>query len=184
MTELSAEEQAKQDLLKKKSSMIAYHSLELCIIVVDSYQQKLERFERNIDNLEHDGVDKNVNDLWLSLRPTSLNTDHIALCKSATNLRLFLGKQCLPYSWKHPQTLESALREAGVSVQDITVETKRCEQYLEKTNDLSIKYSALNYHAYEVVYAVLSKKQSQGKILTPEEAKLFSLVGNILAEDH
>lgn len=155
-----------------KCSSLEYRTLELCIIIIEGYEIRLEEDKRNL------------NELNIPLSSLNFSTDYKGLHNSTITLQLLLGLKCLPNDCQYPQTLETALQMAGMSEETVKTEVERCEGYLEKANNLRRRSSNFAELKTRTTYDFLMNKLAEGETLTPEERKALESAGNILAEDH
>lgn len=82
------------------------------------------------------------------------------------------------------RTLETALRDSGINDEDISAETKRCEDYLQRAHELKTKSLDLCECEVRATYDVLRGKRNRGETLTPEEEKNLDRACEILSTDH
>lgn len=162
----------KQGLWEQKISTIEYRVLDLCVNILDGYQRRLEEYEKNLDCLN------------IPVSHRDYQTDRDGLHNSIITLQLLIGYKCLPRDCQYPRTLESALRSSGMDEQNITIEVKRCEGYLERAAKLSQKSEDLAERAIRVTRDVLREKKMRGETLTVEERNALEIVYDILSVDH
>ncbi|MBU1643713.1 MAG: hypothetical protein KKA62_04575 [Nanoarchaeota archaeon] len=162
----------KLELHEKKSSTIEYHLLELCGNVLEGYQKRLERYEKEVDS-------QNIPVSW-----PDYQIDRDSLHNSIISLQLLLGLNCLPKMCPTPRTLEAALREVGINDEQINAEFKRCESYLQRAKEL--KERSLDYSEKErrATYNFLREKRRRGEPLTSEEKECLDNICEILSADH
>lgn len=160
------------ELRERKLSTMEYRMLELCGNILDGYQKRLDEYEKEIDSL-------NVPVSW-----PNYQIDRDGLHNSIMSLQLLLGENCLPRGCPVSRTLETALRDSGINEEDISVETKRCEDYLQRANELKERSLELGERAREVTRDVLREKRRRGETLTTEEKNALERVYEILSADH
>ncbi len=157
---------------ERKMSTMEYRLLGLCGDILDGYQKRLEGYEREVDSL-------NVPVSW-----PDYQIDRDGLYNSIMSLQLLLGVKCLPRGCPVPRTLETALRDSGINEDDISTETKRCEDYLQRAHELKERSLELGERAREVTRDVLREKRMRGETLTTEEKNVLERVYEILSADH
>lgn len=159
------------ELWKKKVSTIEYHALELCVNLIDGYQKGLEKSETYL------------NDKIVPL-PDHHELSYQAALNSIYTLQLLLGIECLTRDCHYPLTLEVALQEAGLNEEIISIEKKRCEEYLTKAEQLMHKSEVLGERGVKITYEVLTAKQMKGETLTSEEKESLGDAISHLSIDH
>ena len=173
MVELTSEQREKQaELWKKKIGCLEYRTLDLCGNILDGYQARLNEYGNNI----------NQRNVPVS-RPDS-SIDSKSLHDSTITLQLLLGRKCLYRGCQYPQTLETALQEAGLDEQNVTEEVKRCNDYLEKARELRTKSLDLAEQGLKVTHEVLTAKLRKGEVLTVEEKEALDFFYDVVDANH
>ena len=173
MDKLTEEEKQKRnkDWIKKIGTL-EYNTFNLCKNSVDGYESRLNDYEQALEREE-------------LFHPWSGHEfDRDALHYARINLQILCGYDSQFNNQPKLQTLEEALRNAGLEEPEIKTETENCRKYERKAHDLREKLFSLSERSLELQHIVLTAKQRRGEILTEREKAALEFIYDVADANH